>query len=224
MLLRNTHLNYSASAWLKENRRIFGDLESFVLAWLDRNDISVGPALLGNYGTGKSNFARRLAHLCAERYNINPLSRIPILIELKEFGAHQDVKGLITHELVNHHGVSNGSFELFQSMNESGRLVIILDGYDEMKEGMTIDSLLLKFIQLGSLTLPKSKVLLFGRPTIFESQSEQNRIFKGDSTLFGSGPAKYMRSRLGRNHPNAALDLSLAGNSQPRGLFYSLHR
>lgn len=169
------------------------DLEDFALDWIRRDDISLGLALLGTYGTGKSSFARRLAYVCGEMYQENTLARIPLLIELKEFGSHQDVRGLITHELVNRHGIANGSFELFQSLNASGRFVIILDGFDEMKQGMTADSLLFNFNQLGVLCTPNSKVVLCGRPTVFESQAEQDRILKGQTSLAASHQAKYIQ-------------------------------
>lgn len=169
------------------------DLEQYVLDWISRADVSHGLALLGGYGTGKSSFARRLAYLCARQYKSNSLARFPFLIELKEFGSHQDIRGLVTHELVNRHGVSNGSFELFQSLNAAGRVVIILDGFDEMKQGMTLDSLLFNFNQLSILHTQKSKILLCGRPTVFETQVEQNRILNGDTRSIQSSFAKYVQ-------------------------------
>ena len=172
------------------------DAEDFVGEWARRDDVPHGLAILGSYGTGKSSLARRLAYKFADNYRMGHGSRIPLLLELKDFTAHQDVKGLITHELVNRHRVANGSFEMFQSLNEAGRLILLLDGFDEMKEGMTLDALVYNFYQLGTLLRGRAKVMLFGRPTIFESQSEQTRILTGNLTTTGPRQAKYVQASI----------------------------
>jgi hypothetical protein len=168
------------------------NLERYFLDWLAEGSSGIGLALLASYGMGKSSFARRAAYICAERYAQDARSRIPLLIELKEFGSHQDIRGLITHELVNRHGVASGSFELFQSLNANGRFVLILDGFDEMKQGMTLDSLLFNFNQISMLCTSNSKILLCGRPTLFETQEEQNRVLKGEISM-GRATAKYIQ-------------------------------
>lgn len=150
--------------------------EAAVTAWLNDESLCEGLAVLGSYGTGKSSLAKRIAHIVALAYRKEKTGRIPFLVELKEFGAHQDIRGLITHELVNRHRVANGSFELFQKLNAAGRFFLILDGFDEMKQGMTGDALLFNFHQLGTLFTGRSRVLLCGRPTLFESEREQMRM------------------------------------------------
>lgn len=168
------------------------DLESYVMAWLAAPKVTSGLALLGSYGTGKSSFARRLAHEVAVAHRDGVGERVPLLIELKEFGAHQDIGGLVTHELVNRHGVPNASYELFRALNRSGFFLIILDGFDEMKQGMTTDSLLYNFHQIGALREGNAKVLLCGRPTLFESQLEQNRLLKGSSSQGHATSAQFI--------------------------------
>jgi NACHT domain len=169
-------------------------LVNIVDKWIE-SEPSYPLALLGSYGTGKSSFARRISYILAERYISDPTSRIPFLIELKEFGSHQDIRGLVTHELVNRHGVSNGSFELFQSLNAAGRFVIVLDGFDEMKQGMTADSLLYNFNQLSQLSVGRSRVLLCGRPTLFESDTEQQKVLTG-KLAGGTVNAQYIQVEI----------------------------
>jgi NACHT domain len=171
-------------------------LDEFVFNWIALDDFPFGLALLGSYGTGKSSFARHLAYRCSIAFQAGKLNRIPFLIELKDFGSHQDIRGLITHELVNRHGVANGSFGLFQSLNAAGRFVLILDGFDEMKQGMTADSLLYNFNQLASLQVGRSKILICGRPTIFESQLEQNKLLKGELALGAERTARYVQLHI----------------------------
>jgi Cdc6-like AAA superfamily ATPase len=171
------------------------DLEEMVMTWA--NDESRRQiAVLGSYGTGKSTFARRIASRTASEYRKDNSRRIPFLIELKEFGSHQDIRGLITHELVNRHHVTNGSFEAFETFNRSGRLLLILDGFDEMKQGLTVDSLLYNFNQIFSLHEAKSKVRLCGRPTLFENESEQNRILSGRALSSVPSAARYINLQM----------------------------
>ena len=112
-------------------------------------NLIVSIALLGTYGTAKSSFAKRIASRAAEAYSTGESHRIPLLIELRNFGSHQSIEGLITHTLINKHGYRNGSFSLFQKMNSLGKYFLILDGFDEMKQGMTRDALLCNFNELN---------------------------------------------------------------------------
>lgn len=171
------------------------DLEELVVRWIEDETIPQGLALLGSYGLGKSSFARRLAYSWAEKYRRRETDRIPLLIELRQFGSHQDIGGLISHELVNRHSVRNGSFEAFQLLNRCGRFLIILDGFDEMKQGMTHDSLVFNFNELNKLNVGKSKVLLCGRPTVFSSESEQMSVLTGDRSL-SDNSSQYIQIEL----------------------------
>jgi len=169
------------------------ELESMVADWVNDDSVTEGLALLGSYGTGKSSFAKRLAHVWAQRYKHGETKRIPFLIELREFGSHQDIRGLITHELINKHGVKNGSFELFQLLNRQGRFLLILDGFDEMKQGITRDALIFNFNELNKLHTDNSKVLLCGRPTIFESEKEQTQILSALEEANFTDSARYIQ-------------------------------
>lgn len=172
------------------------DLEQVVSTWAEDATITQGLALLGSYGTGKSTFARRLACVWAKRYRDRQTSRIPFLIELREFGSHQDIEGLITHELTNRHRVRNGSFELFSRLNHGGKFLLILDGFDEMKEGLSEDVLLFNFNEINRLLVPGSKVLLCGRPTAFASQGEQVKILGGSADSHLINRAQYLQIQI----------------------------
>jgi hypothetical protein len=180
--------------WLRQRGDVT-DLEQLVIPWIEDETISQGLALLGSYGLGKSSFARRLACCWAEKYLRRETDRIPLLIELRQFGSHQDIRGLISHELVNRHSVRNGSFETFQLLNRCGRFLIILDGFDEMKQGMTHDSLVFNFSELNKLNVGKSKVILCGRPTVFSSESEQMSLLASADTL-SDNSSQYVQIEL----------------------------
>lgn len=173
------------------------DLLDLVLRWLDDATIpgDVGLALLGSYGTGKSAFSRFLATFQASRYIEGTSSRIPLRIELRHFGSHQSVEGLIADELANRHRMPVASFDVFQELNAAGHLLVILDGFDEMREGMSTDALEYNFAEIGRLLVGQSRVVLCGRPTIFESHSEQRAILGGTARRYGP-PARYLQIEL----------------------------
>jgi len=153
-------------------------LQPFVDRWLGA-PAGVGTrglAVLGSYGTGKSSYAKSLAARQAARYRQGESDRVPLLVELRHFGSHQSLEGLLTDHLANRLGLSNSSFGTFAALNAAGRLLVILDGFDEMKEGMTRDALSYNFAELNRLLAGSVKVVLCGRPTVFESQGEQRYV------------------------------------------------
>jgi predicted NACHT family NTPase len=125
------------------------ELEPLIDDWIANPDVQESIAILGSYGTGKSSFARKIAWSYARKFKSGETVRMPLLIELKEFGSHQDLRSLITGYLVNRHRVKNYSYELFRALNREGRFLVIFDGFDEMKLGMTLDALMFNFNEIN---------------------------------------------------------------------------
>lgn len=190
-----TEENFSEALKLrtqKEGR----DLFSIVDQWANDADINCGLALLGSYGTGKSSFAKYLAQSYALKYKAGEFKRLPLLIELRDFGAHQDMEGLITQHLVNKHKMQNGSYSLFRKMNKEGRYLLIFDGFDEMKQGMTREALFYNFNEINELAEGNSKIILAGRPTIFESSEEQAAILSNRRDSMMQAPGRYIQVEI----------------------------
>ena len=185
-------------------------LEPLVDKWLNSPTLKVGIALLGTYGTGKSCFARRIAHKAAIDFKSGKSGRIPLLIELKDFGSHQSIEGLITHTLVNRHGLSNGSYSLFKKMNSSGSYFLILDGFDEMKQGLTKDALIYNFNELNSLCEGDARVLLCGRPTMFASEEEQTAVLAGGAIAEIPTRARYIPIEIAPIQPEAIMNMMIS--------------
>ena len=171
------------------------ELSTIVARWLalPAGPTPFGLAVLGSYGTGKSSFAKALASAQAGRYRAGISERIPLLIELRHFGSHQSVEGLIADELSNRHALANGSFTVFQSLNAAGRFLLILDGFDEMKEGMSSDALTYNFAEINRLLIGEAKVVLCGRPTVFASQDEQRGVLGATHHEGRSSASRYIQ-------------------------------
>jgi NACHT domain-containing protein len=171
-------------------------LEPIVDSWVADNSIRQSLAIIGSYGKGKSSFARRLAYQYAKRFQQHETNRLPLLIELRNFAGHQDIEGLLLHELHERHGLHSWSLETFRKLNSTGRLLLILDGFDEMKHGLTREALIYNFDQLSRLTGPRTKVLICGRPTAFASDDEQTAILAGKPAAFLEHSAQYIQVNI----------------------------
>jgi hypothetical protein len=160
-------------------------LEDEVLSWV-RTDWNKEPlAILGSYGMGKTSFALRLGNVLAKMALHDSQDRIPVYIRLNEISAEQSLEGLLGKALTATHLVRGYSFHAFMKLNELGRFVIILDGFDEMKHALSWDELKFNFRQINRLVCGASKVLVLGRPTVFLSEEEQRYVLRGIRVHFG---------------------------------------
>src|ERR1700730_925719 len=169
------------------------ELEPLIDEWVADPTAQESIAILGSYGTGKSSFARRIACSYAKKFKAQETVRMPLLIELKEFSSHQDLRSLITDYLVNRHRIENYSYELFRTLNKEGRFLIILEGFDEMKLGMTLDALVFNCAELNQLREGLAKVIICGRPTVFASDDEQAAILAGSGRPDIGGTGRYVQ-------------------------------
>jgi hypothetical protein len=160
---------------LDENELLFS---SYFDEWLEMED-SDPIAVLAGYGMGKSTLSLRLAFNQAKRFQKNQELRIPIVIKLGGLANEQSLEGLLGKHLTAENKVSNYNFDIFMELNKRGRFVIFLDGFDEMKKSMSWDDMKYNFQELFRLFCGNSKVVIFGRPSVFLSNDEYVEIING---------------------------------------------
>lgn len=186
------------------------DLFAHVSEWIGRPSPAPPLMLLGEYGTGKTTFSRKLAcelarafqkyqdaANAAETGHDAPRPRMPLLINLLHFVENRKLNALITHYLDKFCGVERPRFELFQEMNAAGFFVIILDGFDEMAvriDSQTIEKHLYQIEQL--IKPPESRVILTGRPEFFMSGEELERALWQHRQILANRFAQYEALRL----------------------------
>lgn len=137
-----------------------------------------GLAILGGYGQGKTSFARRLAAHYARRHLADPTERMPILLRLGEVVHETQLEGLFGKEFSARHHCPGYNFSTLMHLNATGRLVVIFDGFDEMKHAMTAADFQANFREFNRLLEGQAKVILLGRPNALPSD-ERELVFRG---------------------------------------------
>lgn len=122
-------------------------------------------AVLGDFGQGKTLFSIHLTHQLIHARN----DRIPILIPLRNKSPRNSSPVEILSYFAAQYGIAP---EALSILNANGKLLLIFDGFDEMDLVGNDDIRKRHFRSLWKLVLPKSKVLITGRPNYFLSRSE----------------------------------------------------
>ncbi|HJQ32769.1 MAG TPA: NACHT domain-containing protein [Pyrinomonadaceae bacterium] len=150
-------------------------IDTYVQQWLDGDDTQRHLAIFGEYGAGKSTYCQKLAHDLAASFLEDPnSSRIPILLNLREFIGKVDIEAYITSFLDRECKVSNPKIDLFHAMNDAGIFLLIFDGLDEMAVKVDADTLESNLVEIEKLAASgNSKVILTSRPEYFVSAREE---------------------------------------------------
>jgi RNA polymerase sigma factor (sigma-70 family) len=146
--------------------------------------------LLGDVGTGKSFLSRMFAHRLATQYLVNPVEApLPVRIDLRKADREFSLEGLVLTHLAQN-GLSGVSFEAFQYSLAQGRIVLILDGFDEMAARVTPQVTNRNFFELARGVQGRAKVLLTCRTHYFKSRTEEEEVILGGKQDYGSETAR----------------------------------
>jgi hypothetical protein len=167
-------------------------IDTYIHQWL-QEDSNRQLAIFGEYGSGKSTLCQKLARdLALSHLNDPSSSRIPILLNLREFVGKLDVEAYITSFLDRECNVVNPRIELFRAMNEAGIFLMIFDGFDEMAVKVDADTLESNLIEIEKLAASKrSRILLTSRPEYFVSVREESEALRPGGNPFLNREAEY---------------------------------
>jgi energy-coupling factor transporter ATP-binding protein EcfA2 len=160
------------------------------LKWLDEPH-ERPLVVLGGYGSGKTTFASHLTGLLATRAMSDPTQRIPVRIRLGDLTEQNNLEGLFGAHFTAAHNARGYSWQLFQELNRLGRFLIVFDGFDEMKHGMTLPVFQRQFNLLLSLAVGDAKVLILGRDTAFKDDTEFKAVIKGKRRTVNGNEVSY---------------------------------
>lgn len=172
-------LEKRTAAFFDQSKSILSQL----LDWAVREDDGTPVAVLGGYGSGKTSLATKLAAELAEVAFHSPHERQPVLIRLGGISSYSNIEGLLAGFFTSEFPIPNFNCHNFLNLNQKGRFVVILDGFDEMKHSMSWPDFQAQVRALLKLHGPRSKVLLLGRPSAFLSEMEDRYILKGEKPV-----------------------------------------
>jgi NACHT domain len=157
-------------------------LDSYIDEWLsERGKMHI--SLLAEFGAGKTWFCRHYANLQLARFLNNPAKeRLPLLITLRMFSKATTAQQLINDVLLEQYQLPfiGSAYEVFQRLNLSGKLLLILDGFDEMARKVDYQTVVDNFWELAKLVEDGSKVILTSRTEYFRWAKESEKIFGGE--------------------------------------------
>lgn len=157
-----------------ESVRLFDALQEWIVS-PDQRPVAV----LGGYGAGKTSLARRLVAAQARAALTDPLARRPVLIRLGELSRYASIEGLLGGMFTFDFPVDGFNVRRFLDLNAKGRLLIVLDGFDEMKHAMSWADFRHQISDLNRFTGGAAKVILLGRPSAFTSTEEHFHVLRG---------------------------------------------
>lgn len=159
-----------------------GELTPYVDSWLLKDGNSQ-ICLLGEYGTGKTSFATQYFYRRAIAYLDNPLkNRIPLIVTLNRYHKSADIEQMMTDFLVNECGIRR-DFDTFLKLAARGKLLIILDGFDEMAKQVDVNVRRHNFREISRLLIGNNKIVLSGRPNYFLTQAEIDELFDQETQV-----------------------------------------
>ncbi|NTW53251.1 MAG: NACHT domain-containing protein [Chlorobaculum sp.] len=147
--------------------------------------------VLGDYGTGKSTLVERLAYELARRCETDPESPVPIAVNLRNFPNAISLESLIREHLeAELRAVLNP--EIVLHLLEAGRVVLLLDSFDEMGVAQAGRSVEEQFRQLARPTASAgrtargNRMLITSRSHFFRDTRSARRAVEGGDELFES--------------------------------------
>ena len=129
--------------------------------------------LLGDYGVGKSWLLRRYLYMLAERYRADRANApLPFFVPLQRFTKAFDFQNLVlkTFEQYNLSGVH---YSAFLHLVKTGRVVMLLDSFDEMAQHLSRTTIRENLSELFNTASAQAKFIMTSRPNYFENRAER---------------------------------------------------
>ena len=173
-----------------------GELDDYFSDWL-RAPARAQMAVLGDFGSGKSWFCLNAAHSMIVKLLSGQTTRLPILVRFKDVAAAlsaraaEEERGLaaairdgeldLIDYLAERLDVAGHSRTLVETLIASGRLLIILDGYDEIAGALDKAARDHVLAAVRRLNIGHSKTLLTSRRALFADAGSESEELFGDA-------------------------------------------
>ncbi|MEV4268406.1 NACHT domain-containing protein [Micromonospora aurantiaca (nom. illeg.)] len=132
--------------------------------------------VVGEYGTGKTALTRVLQRRWMKDYVAGEDVALPFRIELKDFSKQFDARGLL-HHFLDRNELAHLPIQFVEGMIAEGRVVLLLDGYDEMAQYLNVRERRACLEALADLAQGGARGILTSRPNYF-TEAEELRVFE----------------------------------------------
>jgi predicted NACHT family NTPase len=161
-----------------------GGIDRYIDRWLE-NPVTEHVSILGEFGTGKTWFAFHYAGKCLRAYQEAkskgmPRPRLPLVIPLRDYAKALDVENVFAGFFYTRHNIRLNS-EVFDRLNQMGKLLLIFDGFDEMADKVNPQKIADNFWELAKVVTPNAKVILTCRTEHFPTAEDGRENLSGES-------------------------------------------
>jgi predicted NACHT family NTPase len=203
-------------------------LEGYIDGWLEATE-KYHISVLGEFGMGKTWFTLHYAWRELQKYlkakeTQRKRPRLPLLMPLRDYAKAVDVENVLAHFFFGKHKIRLHN-EVFDRLNEMGKLLLIFDGFDEMSNKTSKQEMADNFWQLTQVAVPGAKVILTSRQEHFPDDGNARLLFGGKVPASRSRQLvapqfelvelepfteSQMRQMLGQHTDEATVDLIMA--------------
>jgi predicted NACHT family NTPase len=160
-----------------------GGIDRYIDRWLE-NPVTEHVSILGEFGTGKTWFAFHYAGKCLQAYRDAkskgmPRPRLPLVIPLRDYAKALDVENVFAGFFYTQHNIRLNS-EVFDRLNQMGKLLLIFDGFDEMADKIDTQKMTDNFWELAKVVTTNAKVILTCRTEHFPTAQDGRENFGGE--------------------------------------------
>jgi WD40 repeat protein len=203
-------------------------LEGYIDGWLEATE-KYHVSVLGEFGMGKTWFTLHYAWRELQKYlkakeTQRKRPRLPLLMPLRDYAKAVDVENVLAHFFFGKHKIRLHN-EVFDRLNEMGKLLLIFDGFDEMSNKTSKQEMADNFWQLTQVAVPGAKVILTSRQEHLPDDGNARLLFGGKVPASRSKQLvapqfelvelepfteSQMRQMLGQHTDEATVDLIMA--------------
>ena len=169
--------NYIALSAKTEFDEELGSVTQYINKWLSGSGQLL--TMLGEYGAGKTTTSWYLANQMAKNYLDSETGRIPIIIELRDFGKNFNLRGYLTDFLINQYDTNLRTYSAFEKLNNEGKFLIIFDAFDEMTNLADRSLILRNLDEILQLAQHKAKILITCRTSFIRDRTDLERMQVG---------------------------------------------
>src|SRR5215471_3967975 len=151
------------------------DVAGYVNSWLKTQQSLL--IISGDFGTGKTTLSERIFYSQAKHYLLKNDLPLPILMHLRNLKKYARVFEFVEASVKKMLGIAITQ-SYFETQLNSGRLSILLDGFDEIDTGATASDRARYMQRLSYLIGRGSPCVITTRPTYFDSFGEFAKVLR----------------------------------------------